>query len=39
MSAPLVLAIGLLGGAGALARFLVDAAITARATRPGAHVA
>lgn len=33
MTAPLLLAIGILGGAGALARFLVDAAITARAVR------
>jgi len=33
MSAPLLLLVGILGGAGALARFLVDAAITARAAR------
>jgi len=33
MSAPLLLAIGLLGGAGALARYGVDAAVTARAGR------
>jgi CrcB protein len=33
MSAPLLLGIGILGGVGALARFLVDAAITARAGR------
>jgi CrcB protein len=38
MSAPLLLAVGLLGGAGALARFLVDAAITARAGRTRASV-
>lgn len=31
MSASLLLAVGLLGGAGAVARFLVDGAITARA--------
>jgi CrcB protein len=30
MSAPLLLAIGLLGGAGAVARFLVDGAVSAR---------
>jgi CrcB protein len=35
VSGPLLLAVGLLGGAGALARFLVDSAITARA-RPAA---
>ena len=33
MSAPLLLIVGLLGGAAACARFAVDAAITARATR------
>jgi CrcB protein len=33
MSAPLLLAVGLLGGAGAVARYLVDGAITARAAR------
>lgn len=33
MSAPVLLAIGLLGGAGALARYGVDAAVTARAGR------
>lgn len=31
MSAPLLIAVGLLGGAAALARFLVDGAISARA--------
>jgi CrcB protein len=31
MSAPLLLAVGILGGAGAVARYLVDGAITARA--------
>jgi CrcB protein len=36
MSVPLLLGVGVLGGAGALARFLVDAAVSARAgrTRP-----
>jgi CrcB protein len=33
MSAPLLLAVGILGGVGAVARFLVDAATTARARR------
>jgi len=33
MSAPLLLALGLLGGAGAVARCLVDGAISARAAR------
>ncbi|MDP1849589.1 MAG: fluoride efflux transporter CrcB [Solirubrobacteraceae bacterium] len=33
MSGPLLLLVGLLGGAGACARFVVDAAITARAAR------
>ena len=33
MSAPVLLAIGLLGGAGAVARYGVDAAVTARAGR------
>jgi CrcB protein len=33
MSAPLLLAVGLLGGAGAVARYLVDGAITARIAR------
>lgn len=33
MSAPLLLLVGLLGGAAACARFAVDAAITARAAR------
>jgi CrcB protein len=37
MSAPLLLAVGLLGGAGALARFLVDGAISARARRAQDH--
>jgi len=39
MSAPLLLAVGLLGGAGALARFLVDAAVCARAGRVRAQPA
>jgi CrcB protein len=34
MSAPLLAAVGLLGGAGAVARYLVDGAVTARAGRP-----
>jgi CrcB protein len=33
VSAPLLLAVGILGGAGAVARYLVDGAITARAAR------
>jgi CrcB protein len=33
MSAPLLLAVGLLGGAGAVARFVVDAAVSTRARR------
>jgi CrcB protein len=33
LSAPLLLLVGLLGGAGACARFVVDAAVTARAAR------
>ena len=33
MSAPLLLLVGILGGAGALARYLVDAAVTGRARR------
>ncbi len=33
MSAPLVLAVGILGGVGAVARYLVDAVITARSAR------
>jgi CrcB protein len=35
MSGPLLLAVGLLGGTGAVARFLVDGAITARARGRG----
>jgi len=35
MSAALLLLVGLLGGAGALARFLVDAAVTARVRTAG----
>ncbi len=34
MSAPLLLLVGILGGAGALARFAVDAAVGGRAGRP-----
>jgi CrcB protein len=33
MSAPVLLAVGVLGGAGAVARWLVDAAVTARIPR------